>query len=331
MLSENVLADLARRSPSQSMLVTAAWPSLSTESRLQVIAAVQGDGASPHTPDWLLDLAMQDSAEIVRYWAARAAWFRKDRPEGLDRVATAQNDPSAIVRFSVERGLYDYDALTAMSQQQRLIAIRNQDPSLLGFIDWLEKAIDTQVSDADLRDCAAEYIAIPEVIKDMREEPSSIEADYREGKAVTKGWALLKDRAGPGLTLYLAEFLPVERGMCRIEAEDLAAMPAEVLKSILYRQWDHKTFMELASLVRKQPERFPPEVVKSLETDDEWGSSSQDYQSPDERKDRARRHAVDRQATMLDTVLEIRRELQRLHERLNEVEAVASRKRGFFG
>jgi hypothetical protein len=352
MLSENVLADLTRRSPSQSMLVTAAWPSLSTESRLQVIAAVQGDDWPRNTPDWLLDLAMTDSAEIVRYWAARVAWFREDcplelstetehgfrrlpaAPEDLKRAQAARNDPSDLVRFSVERLGYlsDADPLMAMPQQQRLIAIRNQEtPSFVSFIDWLGKAIEGHVSDDDLAQCAEEFFALPSMIAEMAEDDFEDGMDaHVNGKAMTDGWALLKGKAGPQVARTLVYVLPVKRGLGRMKAEDLAAMPAQVLQSILFRRLDdhNDTFAELTDLIRKQPERFPPQVVEQLERQDEMYFSRP---NPGEREERARRHAVDRQAAALDTALEIRREVQRLHERLNEVEAVASRKRGFFG
>ena len=52
MLSDRVLGELVQAGPLQRALVSAAWPSLSTESRLQVIAAIQGEGVLRHTPDW---------------------------------------------------------------------------------------------------------------------------------------------------------------------------------------------------------------------------------------------------------------------------------------
>ncbi len=332
MLSENVLADLTRDSPSQSMLVTAAWPSLSTESRLQVIAAIQGDDSSGNTPDWLLDLAMEDSEAIVRYWAARASWFREDGPEDIERAQAARSDPSVLVRCSVERLPWwsNTDALIAMPQQQRLIAIRNQEhPSFVSFIDWLGKAIEGHVSDDDLAQCAEEFFALPRVIAEMADDKFEEGMDaYVNGKAMTDGWALLKGKAGRRLARVLVYVLPAKRGLGRMSTEDLAGMPEGVLWALLSRQGDHMTFAELADLIAEQPARFPPQVVKSLKTYDESNISDL---SPEEREERARRHAVDRQAAALNTVLEIKRELQRLHERLNEVEAVASRKRGFFG
>ena len=111
-------------------------------------------------------------------------------------------------------------------------------------------------------------------------------------------------------------------------ADELAAMPERVLSALLYRRGDGATFFELAELIRKQPERFPADVVKSLKRDDE------DYFSMPDAEARAEygiRHALDRQAATIEAVVGVRREIARLRERLDEVYEAATRKRGFFG
>ena len=70
MLSEDILEELTRSSALQRDLVRLAWHSLSTESKLQLVQAIQS-GLTPSTPDWLVDLALKDAAPIVRFWAAR--------------------------------------------------------------------------------------------------------------------------------------------------------------------------------------------------------------------------------------------------------------------
>jgi hypothetical protein len=350
MLSDAVLADITRPGPTQAMIVAAAWPSLAVESRLQVIAAVQGNGVSRSTPDWLLDLAMQDAAAIVRYWAARGAYFREEGsvdfseksddgffkrkpapPEDTARALAARNDPSELVRLSVDRlGILGGDELTSMPQQQRLIAIRNQaHPSFSSFVDWLCKAVEEQVPDEDLATCSAEFFAHPEVVEQLKEDDfEDGMTAHLEGKAVTNGWALLKGKAGPRLTAQLVWILPVKRGLGSVKAEELASMPERVLSSLLHRRGDEATFLELAELIRKHPERFPPDVVKSLRRDDE------DYFTMPDAEVRAEyglRNAVDRQAATIEAVIGIRREVGRLRERVDEVYEAATRKRGFFG
>lgn len=349
MLSEAVLAEIARPGPTQAMIVSAAWPSLSVESRLQVIAAIQGSGAIRSTPDWLLDLAMQDGAAIVRYWAARFAYFREvgevdfsDKseqglfkrkpadPKDLERASAARNDPEEIVRLSVDRpGFVLSSVLTAMPQKQRLIAIRNDShPSFSTFIDWICTAVDEEVTDDDLAACASEFFAHPEVIAQMNQDDfSDGMTAHIEGKALTHGWALLKDKAGPRLTSQLVWRMPIRRGLGSISAEELSAMPARVITDLLRRR-DDDVLLELAALIRKQPERFSPDVVKSLRQDDEERFTVPDTESQAEYR---LTHAVDRQAATVEAVIGIRREILRLRERVDEVYEAATRKRGFFG
>lgn len=350
MLSDAVLADITRPGPTQSMVVTAAWPSLAVESRLQVIAAVQGNGVNRSTPDWLLDLAMQDSAAIVRYWAARGAHFREEgpldftatsedgtfqrkpaAPEDIARARAARQDPSELVRLSVDRlGILLSDAFTAMPQQERLIAIRDQShPRFSSFIDWLCKAVEAQVPDEDLATCSAEFFAHPDVIEQLKEDDfEDGMTAYYEGKAVTDGWSLLNGKAGPHLTAQLVWILPVKRGLGSVKVEELAVMPEGVLGSLVHRRGDDAIFVELAELIRRQPERFPPAVVKALRRDDEY---SHTMPNVNDRAEYRIRNAVDRQAATIEAVIGIRRDLGRIQERVEEVYEAATRKRGIFG
>ena len=351
MLSEKILADLTRPGPLLHALVAAAWPNICTESRLQVIDAVQGSGISRSTPDWLVDLAQADSSEIVRYWATRGAYFREQGsfdlsrrsesggferlpadPADLKRAERARSDSSELVRLSVDRlGLLSSGkVMTAMPQRQRLIAIRNQEqPSLPSFVEWLGEALEAGISDDDLAECAEEFFANPDMVRQLKEDDfEDGYAAHMEGKAVSDGWQLLKEKAGRRLTLRLAFVLPTKRGLKTFMASDFVGMPVPVLDALISRRGEDRTCRELADMVRSEPDRFPAEVVKSLNRDDE------DYFSmPDanERSEYAMRHAVDRQAATIDAVLDIRGEMRKLQQRLDEIHEVASRKRGIFG
>lgn len=353
MLSEKVLADLTRSSPLLPALVTAAWPSLSTESRMQVIAEVQGSGVGSATPDWLLDLAQRDSAEIVRYWAARSAYFKEEGPidfaagkgaggllfnrkppdpVDVERARRAREDSSQLVRLSVDRlGLMmDGDALTKMPQLQRLIAIRNSEhSSLSSFITWIGGALEAGVHDEELAECTEEFLANPDVIRQLKVDnfEDGLVA-HVEGKAMAEGWQLIKEKAGKRLAMRLAFALPTERGLRTMKVTDFIDMPELVLDALVLRRGEDKVFMELADLVRTQPDRFPERVVKSLKRDDE------DYfamPTAEEKADADLRRATDRHAATLEAVLAIRGEIRKLQERLEEVYEAASRKRGIFG
>ena len=151
---------------------------------------------------------------------------------------------------------------------------------------------------------------------------------HLEGKAVTNGWALLKGKAGPRLTAQLVWILPVKRGLGSVKADELASMPERVLSALLHRRGDNATFLELAELINKHPERFPPDIVKSLKRDDEDYYTMPDSEA---RVEYGLRNAVDRQAAAIEAAIGIRREVGRLRERVDEVYEAATRKRGFFG
>jgi hypothetical protein len=341
------MADLARQSPLQPVLVRAAWPALSTESRLQIIDAVQGRGVRKHTPDWLLDLAQVDPNEIVRYWASRAADFQEKGnfelsqprdsggfkrlpadPADLERAQRARNDPSELVRQSIDlhRLQINVDMLNTVSQRHRLLAMRNLEfLPLFSFIEWLGLAIEANLADADLGDCAAEYFARPDVVAELkRDDFDDGSRAHLEGKAIKEGWQILKDRAGPMLTTQLAYALPTRRGLGRMKAADFVGMPEQVLRAIIWRSDEDQTCAQLVDMISAQPERFPPDVVKLLNDDINAPRAA-------ERAEHALRHSIDKHAATLSTVIEIRRDIKKLQERLDEVYEAASRKRGFFG
>jgi hypothetical protein len=65
MLPDTIVEELTRPTPLQQRLVGLAWPSLSVESRLQLLAHSESG-------PWLLALALFDERDFVRYWAARS-------------------------------------------------------------------------------------------------------------------------------------------------------------------------------------------------------------------------------------------------------------------
>jgi hypothetical protein len=340
MLSDALLADIARQCPTQTIIVSAAWPSLSVESRLQVISAVTGHGL---TPDWLLDLAMQDSAAIVRYWAARNALFRKEgpidftelekgnyermpaTPADLARFKAALTDQSDLVRLSLDRLQFPFaEKLNSIPQQQRLLGIRNSPPSFGAFIAWLAKAIEEPLSDDDLAACSSEFFAHPKTLEAIEEKDyEDGGVAHAEGKALEQAWALLKGKAGPQLTATLTYALPLERGLFRLKAQDLAEMPDHVVRRLLFRQDEGGVLLELADLIHEQRDRFPAEIVEALD---------QDYlRNPEAKAQHRLRNALDRQSATIDAILAMQRDLSRLRERVDEVYDASTRRRRFFG
>ena len=140
MLAPETLNELVRRdSGLTTSLTTAAWPSLSVESKLQVVQRVSEMNPGGETPLWLVALALGDPNEIVRVWGLRWTTLRPSGeavpPAGIDAEASTQPvantrpteleaslhsealaDRSALVRASVRGdGTVGFHALSAMS------------------------------------------------------------------------------------------------------------------------------------------------------------------------------------------------------------------------
>ncbi|WP_416047325.1 hypothetical protein [Cupriavidus basilensis] len=187
MLSESVLEELLRETPMREHLVREAWPDLSTESRLQISQAFDV-GWMAGVPDWLSLLALNDTAVIVRYWAARLTHFQPPRPEGVDDVLgplserteeqkqlyeMARTDSSELVRLCADCGeTLTYQTLATVSQLQRLAFLRTLSMPHLGvFFQWLDTAVRAGVPDLELRECLREFVSLPAVREDLEPTP----------------------------------------------------------------------------------------------------------------------------------------------------------------
>ena len=69
MLPDKVFAEFSSNTPESQLMVKLAWPSLSTESKLQLISALQTK--NHYTPTWMAELAAADQAPIVQFYAMR--------------------------------------------------------------------------------------------------------------------------------------------------------------------------------------------------------------------------------------------------------------------
>ncbi|UVE65224.1 hypothetical protein L2Y90_15515 [Burkholderia pyrrocinia] len=344
MLSENVLEELLRATPMREHLVREAWPSLTTESRLQIIQAIANQmfGA---IPDWLAMLAIEDHAPIVRYWAARSAYIKKPAAENTSdafeflRASTdaerklyekAKGDSSELVRICSERGeTLSYRDLADEPQYRRLAFLRSlSTPDVRSFFEWLDRAIDDGVPDAELTECATEFLALPEVRRTLERNPDDFPDGgdaYTAGKAIRAGWDLIK-RAGPALRRQLAFVLPTRMGLTTIGVDELASMPPEVVAALPWRTDGFREIGELVTIMRAHPERFADEVVKSL------ASADNVYlPSGDELADARARNAVDLSRATLDTLIRLKEKVTALSSQLELMQQeLSSRKGGFF-
>lgn len=282
MLSEDILDELARSSPLQEALVSLAWPSLSTESRLQLVQAIQS-GPAPSTPDWLLDLALQDVAPIVRFWAARHAYLPESLPdnplipsiapaeEDVARWAAVRADPEPLISAcaTCETFFWPPEKLIAQPQSSRLLTIRRMtSPDFSAFVDWIEMALSADVADEELQQCIHEFFTLPG-LKEALELPEAEQEPYgaysRE-RALEKAWELTK-LAGPRTQRTLAFALPLQVGRHgRVKTDLLVSLPGPVVEALLFRTGgnDMEFLCEVREKISANLETFPPEVHKAL-------------------------------------------------------------------
>lgn len=320
MLSEQVLEQFVRRTDLQETLVRSAWPSITTESRLQLIDAILQ--VSIYLPDWLLDLAQSDSAEIVRYWASRKAVFRKTIPafcndDGIERSAEpaelarcsrAEGDPSELVRMAASTlSTFDSSAFTAASQRQRLVALRDGRPILGSFVSWLDEAIDAGVADQELAACAIEFFEGPACQEWMKRDrlPSDGMTAASESSDLRSAWSLVRLKAGPALAFAMAHSLAVKRGLFHLKANELAQMPPEVIGCVWYRRRGDAAVLcgELMDLVRTNPSTLSQDVLEALD-------KSGEVFSDDERLTFNAMKRPFRQAATIDLLVSLRDEIR---------------------
>lgn len=351
MLSESVLAELVLDTPLRESLITLAWPSLDTSSRLQVIQAIyEQHPVSPSCPTWLATLAMKDEEPIVRYWAAKRTYFSSSRTpdapewmrttdEELYLFADAASDNSEFIRFfatSKVSQLGEYD-LTPLSQHGRLLFIRNiKMPVLEDFIDWLANAIEADVPEKELVDCCEEFFGNPNVIAETSRKTEDWSNDgyheYRNGEAMKKGWRLVR-QSPPILAHRLASRLPtrIARQRKSFDASDLIGLSEVTLGRLLWRESESNEIRELCEKIRSQPSHFPADVVAALEpVDTEYEKYGQ--AKPEGSKEmKLNSAATERSRAIHEDVIDLKQRVAEMREMLQDLGAAQSRKRGLFG
>lgn len=331
MLSEEILEELVRSTPLQQMMVETAWPSLSTESRLQVIHAIQGPGAGS-TPTWLMELCILDTAPIVRYWAARRymfpaptereatgpfAAFSKSVPENEKLLrTTAVADSCELVRACASE-----DPWESKDGLIRLVFARNQGTAHL--VSGLSKAVDAGMPDGEVFNILKEVFTKPEVQADLKFKGKYQDggtAAY-EGDVVKDGWALVR-KAGKTTQLLLAEALPTDRGLTRISPEELATMPPSALQAMAWRRDKTKEIDEALNLVLANAEKYEAKVIESINSGLQVCASIEDGPSAGD--------SVDSGQETVGHLVALKSQVQELADQLASLRQMASAKKGWF-
>lgn len=283
MLSGDVLQELLRPSAVQEIQVTTAWPSLSVESKLQIIQASQR-GSWALTPSYLTKLALDDPHPIVRFWALRYAalserpsevpapgspmyqLFTPPSEEELELTRRARSDGDKLVRAMAETKGFD-TTTSEDAQLRRFLGLRYSGsvrPHLSEFLDAIEAMIDSDsISDEDLAWCLYELFHSPRL-----EEISSDKMSAQLGEhamnvnLVCRIWRLAK-KAPPTTLNRILYDAPWRVGGINVMAEVFPELPLPVQKMLLSQhRWD---VGELVNLVKSRPELFSADLYDELE------------------------------------------------------------------
>lgn len=329
MLSENVLEHLIRKTSLREHLISTAWPSLSVESKLQVIEAFIGQGGPSGLPDWLIYLAIQDTSPIVQYWALKEAYLKTPKPDHSDepsvefyQFALASQEPLVKSLATKAGGMFDFKHLTDAPQLSRLALIRNGDSNSFGaFIDWLDQAFESGVPDVELGQCCNEFLNLESVKKELSTNFYEEGFDaYTAGKGLEKAWMLMK-KADRYLLSSLLYQIPTSLGLQTIKVETLCDMPERVLSAYPYWTAPSEEIEQVVELMRTNPERFPDEAIKSLSYVDSGG-----FPSDDELEIQKAYSSPARSKVLLDSILKLQNDILILRNHVD----VISKKRGIF-
>ena len=291
MLAPETLNELVRRdSGLTTSLTTAAWASLSVESKLQVVQRVSEMNPGGETPLWLVALALGDPNEIVRVWGLRWTTLRPSGeavpPAGVDAEASTQPvsntrpteleaslhsaalaDRSALVRASA-RGdsTVGFNALSAMSHFERLVFLRRLRTADIGsFFSWLHQAAGAGLPDGELAQCVAEFVAHDHVRHELArgdDDEDGTEA-VNSGQTLKLAWDMFRQPL-PATQRILAPVLPTRLEGHQVAVDELASLPEAALALLIGVDTADKGIVELQSRVRQHPNDFPRTVVQAL-------------------------------------------------------------------
>jgi hypothetical protein len=342
MLSERVLEELIRHGDLSQALSTALWPDLSVESKLQLLTAHQ-TGYSPSTPDYLVDLGLDDESPVVQYFALRHTYLRSTRtdvaenvksffvasPEDAARHAKAHSIEHPLVKAAAApfRAFSAKESLEAMPHLERLVAVRNESQlSLGGLMEFLLDALG-KIEDGELAALAYEYFQRPDVQAELKRDKFDCydgEAAYFAGEGGRLGWEVVR-KSSRMLANVLVPHLPTSLGVGTVEAKDLATMPEHVLELLAYDNRDRKEVRELHQMMREQPNNFPEKAIKALDQSSEYPPNDAAVR---QRQQRLESPLAER--STLEVVVELQQQVANLAEQLQEMRAQTP-KSGFFG
>lgn len=328
MLSESVLKDLASPTPLREHLVKTAWPSLSTEAKLQLIDAHRSD--VPPMFHYLYELAASDPQPIVRYWGLRHAhlpdpdqpdeWTRQ--PE-LEAAKLARADSCELVRALEEinrkSGLLGTQLGELSSHTARLVAIRtDKDFRFHSLVEFLKETVEVGTIPAEeLGECLWEFARSPSF---RRYDPDDRSPDWygymQEGEALETVWDIAS-KAEDSLAQLIAMFAPLRAQGRDIDVQSLAKLRGRALEKVLHRH-PEPAAQRLRDHILANPEQFAEDTVKTAQFLVEWAESRSRFSAEDVREYAIKHSCTDGERT-LHLVEALREELRAVRTELAQM------------
>lgn len=243
MLSESLIKEFRRNSPSTRVLLDLAWPSLSVESKLQILVSytkVDFGDSIQHVvpiPEWLQILAMEDGEEIIRVFGMMfggvdsssdiekdiliKSVYDSEHSKSVQEIEMKINaEENKIIRSIKNNAFSFFDDLKAIPQQSRLISIRGIGEFRLDIFLACFNQLILEIPKEQLIEM------LDEIIENYTESGICIPTEIEE---LNQAWELIA-KVDEDLSFRLAKITPIKAGSTRwitaeVKAEQLLKVP----------------------------------------------------------------------------------------------------------
>ena len=280
MLSPEVLTELMRRTQASEEILRAAWPSLSVESKLQILTKMQND-LYYGVPSWLLPIVASDPAPVVRYWGLResdltqiadnraGALYRAD-DDTLEACRLARADTHPLVSALVNRksGFSEPDAPGA--RLARLMWVRHPLglEGLRNHLDALEAAIESgSPTDRELAGIVSEMLRSSQfAARYLADERSWDGWTHNSNLSEAKRLWMLSTKSGPFTAHQIVWCAPTRVEQRNILKDVVCHLPPGLIATLLGRR--EPEVRELEAAIRTNLAAFPEEIQKQISHND---------------------------------------------------------------